>query len=376
MGGIFSSNPIINLDKLLFERDFSLVTKDETSMSRSIILKTTIDGKKCVMKLTNDSLPNDNSLEIERNIYELVKNELWLSPHFLSPLCIGSQKDTFIVAMKDPTKPQERLNALYEAWLFCRINLIHAQIKDDNVWVKLRQSLPNDLSIAEYMMFTNSQWKSLYRTVHYVITKEMNGEPLFKFLREKQNLTLSILQLIAIQVAQALTVLEFKRIMHNDLHFGNIFIETLNEPQTIYYHFPKITALKTNFVITIFDFDQGTTPKMYNKGLDSKCKISGQCNIPFLPKFDWYTFLSHLIAHCSHVPGIQIFQHKMLGDLYEPPAAKTVGLNSHFGLPCKCERVSSDGQKCEACTRFTEEDLKGVISPQLYFNQNTSVLNK
>lgn len=361
-----------SLNDLLASYEFKVLSA--TSMSDSIIVKTTAYGQKCVLKLTADSPLNNNSLQVERDIYELVKNKLSkLSPHFLAGIDIGESGDGAIINMRSSAKQNER--SLYERWILLRMNAIFADFPADGyAWNAFKRSAPplaqqSNHNFAEYLLLEPSM-QSKHRTVHYVLTKEMPGVPLGEFLKQR-NLPNNILEIIMIQLAQALSVLASKRIMHNDLHFGNIFVETFDQVQTIQYIFPRKLNFHTKFVVTIFDFDRGATPNIRNKGLDNiYCPLVGQCS-DYQPKFDWYTVLSHLISNAieNHMPSDQIRPFiQILGSLYEPrKQTPSIGSNAFFALPCKCTNVSSDGQRCESCER---SQLQSLISPEDYFLQH------
>jgi hypothetical protein len=83
---------------------------------------------------------------------------------------------------------------------------------------------------------------------------------------------------------------------HNDLHFGNIFVEDVGKEITLFFRIgqDKIIKVKTRYIPKIYDFDRGSiryfgVPR--NIGLDMMyCEDYGTCN-GINPKYDLYTFL-------------------------------------------------------------------------------------
>jgi hypothetical protein len=91
---------------------------------------------------------------------------------------------------------------------------------------------------------------------------------------------------------------------HNDLHFGNIFVEDLRTYTDFYFKVEdgKIIKVKTRYIPKIYDFDRGSilsplVPR--NIMLDyAYCKKVGTCNADS-PKYDLFTFITllhHIVA--------------------------------------------------------------------------------
>lgn len=89
---------------------------------------------------------------------------------------------------------------------------------------------------------------------------------------------------------------------HNDLHFGNIFVEDLRTYAHLYFKVEddKIIKVKTRYIPKIYDFDRGSilsplVPR--NIMLDiSYCQNVGTCNT-YSPKYDLYTFMALIAVH-------------------------------------------------------------------------------
>lgn len=93
-------------------------------------------------------------------------------------------------------------------------------------------------------------------------------------------------------------------LQHNDLHFGNIFVEELPAPVNLYYKTSsnQYVRLTTKYMIKIYDFDRGSSPHVQrNIFIDYFfCKKHGQCNAP-RSKVDIFNFLSSLYTYISYL---------------------------------------------------------------------------
>ncbi len=357
---------LLSLQQLLTTHEFTVVPR--SSQSDSVILKAIFNNKKYVLKLTTDSPENDNSLEVERLIYNLVSSLLANSPHFLVPVTIGMTKDKFILDMRSEyadSAPRQ----LFEKWVESRLNVIEKSATDNEIAdlkkFNRNNGLKTRLEIGERLLVQNEVWKTRFRNVHYVITPEMKGITLKAFLAQKK-LPNNILPIILIQLAQSLSAADDAHMMHNDLHAENVYIETLTTPKIISYIYPMHVNITVSYEVTIFDFDRSSTPSIENTGLSAYCVPFGQCTT-FQAKFDWFTILSHIMFHASdnYVPQVEIVSN-LLKKLYQAPSNHGIeGKNSFFGLPCKCERVEQG--VCVSCKRWEDDDFQSLISPREYF---------
>lgn len=111
------------------------------------------------------------------------------------------------------------------------------------------------------------------------------------------------------QIGYAFKVLLNLGIVHHDTHMENIFVDSYDELQNIYYMYEnKINNIRTRYVPKIFDFDQSYLKGEENLGLRNTalCKIHGICNT-FNQKWDLYRFLitfhSTLIYYLDRNPS-------------------------------------------------------------------------
>jgi hypothetical protein len=133
-----------------------------------------------------------------------------------------------------------------------------------------------------------------------LILEKSGGLTLNDFLINNNTKESDILS-IMIQIIYTLTIFEDKHLKHNDLHGGNIFIETLPDEISLFYAndvYGKANSylkLKTKYIAKIYDFDSSSV--YYNPSIPRNfsldfvyCNFAGQCN-GINPKFDLYTFL-------------------------------------------------------------------------------------
>ena len=91
------------------------------------------------------------------------------------------------------------------------------------------------------------------------------------------------------------------RLIHNDLHFNNIFVENLNKPETFYFHFgSKYIKMKTSFIAKIYDFDRSSVPgnlKVSHNLFAEKyfCRDFNQCN-KYSEKVDLWSVIYNLYS--------------------------------------------------------------------------------
>jgi hypothetical protein len=104
---------------------------------------------------------------------------------------------------------------------------------------------------------------------------------------------------------------------HNDLHFGNIFVEKLIKPMVIYFNIPEIgfVELYTDILIKIYDFDRSSIiypgiPRNYELDLEY-CEEYHTCNT-ISPKFDTFKVVSQFVEILKHEKEISIFSNEII----------------------------------------------------------------
>ena len=365
-------------------------TKDENSDS-VIVFGTYFDslknkiiknkkGKQVVLKLTHeltqDEKQRHNNLEIERDIYMFVKDDLsLLTPHFAKGILVGSCDLGSL--FQDPD------NALFNEdfkfkWETSRGYALYFNF-DDETKFKFRKKFKKmgqdnfekeqhriDLQFYQWLFQIHS--KKNPQKVHYVMTKQLEGTSLADFFSAQKNSKLTkedadeLDTSIAIQIAQALASAESKGFIHNNLHFKNIFVKTKKDDYfKINYTYPFEFTLRTKVFVTVFDYNksylEGTKE---NTLLTNKfCKQQGMCN-KFIKNYDWYVFLHFYVNNIQRKTILSLLLSK----------------NSHIQNTnlrgCLCIEQDSDLQ-CKKCINNVKEyeNLKSPLTflrEELYHN--------
>ena len=360
----------------LSKQKFHIHNKDSTSDSIVVFLRTLKTTQDAVLKISTASTKYDNSLEVEREVYNLVKTKLskW-SPHFLIPLHSGHCSDDEVVAMRNSKKKWER--EMYEQWIMLRNTAIEKELKDKGTsWGELLSGLPSnvnkksEMDVGKYLLQKHTVWKNKFRQMWFVLTPHLKDEPLNVFFSKlKRKLPTSSVRAIAIQLAQALSVFALHHVMSNDLHFGNVFIQTLNKPQTIEYTFPRKCTIKSKYFLTIYDFDRsyvegGTknTSLEPNPYFESLCKQYGECN-KYFPKTDWYSVLTSLVYFTQNEDIEDV-----LKNMYQEVEHLSIGKDAAFSRACTCQKLDP---KKRVCLKCKPKSLSRLITPRTYFLRNT-----
>jgi ankyrin repeat protein len=264
-----------NLDNLISNIKI-LSNEDKMSASESIIMFGTLNlgennSIEVAIKLSFETYEiENNSLDVEVCIYKNIVNTLIISnytPHLMSYL--GSYNCYDLILNDSDNK-----------------------ILNKEIDLLVRKN-PN----------LNTNKKRL------LILEKSSGITLNNFLKNKKTKESDILS-IMIQVIYTLIIFDDKHLKHNDLHGGNIFIETLPTEISLYYanntkgNETSYIELKTKYIAKIYDFDRGSV--YYNPAIPRNvmldvdfCNFVGECN-GLNNKFDLYTFLYVLLT--SHRP--------------------------------------------------------------------------
>ncbi len=334
-----------------------------------------------VFKITPDSNPNTNSLEVERDVYMFVKRVLSQStPHFAKGLEIGkcelqslfnSENDFFSTVFK-------------EKWIQLRGGSIYFNANEDqsltyNKYFN-RKYNPNE---RKQFKLDGTYFAKLYETVyeisteprfthiHYIMTSKMNGVSLSDYFTNHKiviDKDLNFELQICIQVAQALCAAEQEGFMHNDLHTGNVFIHKLNKFEDFHYTIPFEFTLRSQFFITIFDYDFSSYrggPE--NTSLTNLYKASTGASNDYVKNYDWYYFISWLMRDLESIR--KTFLRTYIGGTYGnyDPHFGNKGQFSYFGRACVCTeedktKEQNTANRCTKCQLNTTL-LDSFISP-------------
>jgi len=125
-----------------------------------------------------------------------------------------------------------------------------------------------------------------------------NSIQLYQWMRKFANVDnfMELYLPILFQILYCLCVLNVHKIMHNDLHSGNILISTLDKKVKLKYKVSGVNfEIKTQHIVYIFDWDrayiESLGPNPLNEG--ELCDTLNMCN-KWNPFYDLYTILCSL----------------------------------------------------------------------------------
>lgn len=161
------------------------------------------------------------------------------------------------------------------------INKLFARIADYEAHNKLKKQCVNTDNLRVGMLITQ---------------KPKNVQAL-QFSQFFTNYTLpnreAIIRPILFQLFYAIYIFQQHKITHNDLHDGNILVETLDEPVNLRYKIGDyIFNIRTNHKVYIFDWDLSYREPIKNDRLENiYCGMFAMCNV-----FDEYKDVEFIIS--------------------------------------------------------------------------------
>lgn len=97
---------------------------------------------------------------------------------------------------------------------------------------------------------------------------------------------------ILLQCLHALYVMEQFQINHNDMHLGNILVQTLDEPQCLSFQIGNNAfSFVTKYVPKFFDWDRGFAPVVNNPWFKDNLYKNLNIGDKFVPNRDYYQFV-------------------------------------------------------------------------------------
>jgi serine/threonine protein kinase len=351
--------------------------------SNSIIVRANYNDQAVVVKITAQSPKDNNSLDIERDLYLFVDKIVtpW-SPHFLGGIraqqCnLGELEGSTLFRNAEFTAQWNRL----------RGNLLLTEHKEPDTFIaesKIAQlkrefQLKNDL--GKWWEYVSQHTTVPYfRELHFIVTPRVDAKTVYEHLQSKNILSSTFDMHVAIQVAQALCVAQKFGFMHNDLHGGNIFVIEHATEKQFHYKFPFDFMLDSRYEVKIFDYDLSTLQneqikKTRNKALDnSLCDKIGACN-EFTPNYDWDLFLTvfvSILEQKRYTPLRSLVGGEFRSDLGPPFGGQ--GEQAMFGHDCRCVQVDEtkpqDDLRCVKCVR---ERNPNIASTPIMFLESKEV---
>ncbi len=361
-------------------------------VSNSIIVFGNYKSQKVAFKITAKSKPHNNSLDIERDVYMYVKNVMSLeTPHFASGISIGNCNVGDIMESKNPflkTTFAQKWKILRGAGILQKLEKSRNVHEITKLWIENEEAMlnPNELTIENFCEFLYNKYSVELNkeSMHYIMTEQMEGISLNKFFESNQNEIKSNRYFeheISVQIAQALCVAQLHNFMHNDLHFGNIFIKKRKVgDKPIEYLYPFKFSLDTNYFVTIFDFDfswyaDGKQNTYLNNGM---CAGYGTCS-KFTENFDWYFYLYCLIEKMNYYIRQTPLQ-SLLGDNFqEQPDFGNKGQYVMKGRPCICTAENIDQalntqERCIGECGIDTKTLNTIMNPCFFLRGQSTLL--
>jgi hypothetical protein len=236
-----------------------------TARRKSVVMKFFISNK---VLTTESSLNSQNRLVAEYNIYKLLVEQRIFKDgngaNFVRPIYGFVCNDQLIADMKTNTNRQVVV-----------LGFELEKLKEDKtgaVVCTITEHRPSSSSLEDYILN------------HNITTRDFVA--------------------IVFQIIHALYICEIYKLQHNDLHLGNILVDTAPVENEINYKCYDSVGGEHKFTIDIagmavpakimlFDWDYGTSELHRNAGLSSTCQSEGRCPT-FQPGFDIYVFIRKL----------------------------------------------------------------------------------
>jgi hypothetical protein len=248
-------------------------SKDKNSVSGTIIMRglimptnaDTVRGAESnvIIKTSYPSLlPFNNSLDVEKAIYENIISKL--------------------------------VNKSYTPGVISYLGTLNCKKYPEIPVSQLRKYTTEKKAIDDSRLYNTNNLPSL------LVLERSTGIQLEKFF----TLETTAKDLVPVIFIVIYTLWCFANIglRHNDLHFGNIFVEDVGKEITLFFHIErdKIIKVKTRYIPKIYDFDRGairysSVPRNVMLDVDF-CRRIGECN-GLNPKYDLFTFIYILHRH-------------------------------------------------------------------------------
>ena len=138
----------------------------------------------------------------------------------------------------------------------------------------------------------------LHYKYSFILTENMSKSILLSEWLHKKQEKQSIFTVL-FQISTAIYALNLMKIVHNDLHYENIFIQTLDHPENIIYYINgKEYSIISKYKIFIYDFDRVYCLKLKNNPYldDVFCNTYFQCN-EFHENLDFIKIVCYLFRY-------------------------------------------------------------------------------
>lgn len=294
------------------------------------VLKITIDPKDISPVLGEYGQESFLSLIYEQKVYEKVLQKCLAnkySPNFVGFLAAGkcswdNLRDSFltqyrtflsdIMCQRRKTVASARIG---EADVKCK------KVVDDLVSLitegEMKEGDPKKISL--YILATEKKGQISLGQYMKDIESENDRFPFDDRLSEKEKVMDEFLQ-IMFQICYNLKLMETLSLSHNDLHTGNIRIELLKDPRTLYYEYNGMYfKIRTRHVVYFYDWDNAYEASIMGKNPiinDTTPYYYSYRGDKFTRGFDYQSFIQSVAVSCPDFfnlflqPFIKIFSEE------------------------------------------------------------------
>ena len=263
---LFGSKKLV-INSILNENQKNSASDSIIGFGKYLKNNTLTDIKIAIKIACEGDVKNDNSLFVERYIYQnVVPKLLKETPNVVACVDILTCENLLEKSFEYQSKyglAKDLYNMMY------KLNLFDESCKDRPIYILMTER-SEGVKLYDFMM---EDYRDMEKT-------------------EKHNVMTQIL----IQMSYTLHIFEKNKFMHNDLHFGNIFITKLDKPIDYNIILPesgKEYTHKISYLLKIYDFDRSSFNNgkpMKNTRLETEhCGWLGDCN-KFQKNKDWFTF--------------------------------------------------------------------------------------
>ena len=246
---------------------------------------------------TNTKCNIDNliGIEYEINIYKYVIKPLIdrnICPNFIMYYSSGECSYENLRNMLAKNKPIPEENLIRNITMIANCLLFRPAINDDE-HIDFEPDIIPFNEEWRYNILINSTMKSFQTFLQYI---EIRGE---NFLNSKDPLFSKDLKIL-FQIFAGCYAMSLSKMVHNDLHLNNIFIENIEEQDVSYQFFGTYYTFRTDVKVKIYDFDNSYVQRFGPNPSISRylCDTYSYCNV-FTDNFDIITVLIKIFINIS-----------------------------------------------------------------------------
>ena len=218
----------------------------------------------------------------------------------------------------------------YSSGLHCTydnlLKILESGYKDKNIKLILNRNINHIINGEDRLSITNNYIEKLntdeinkdYR--FNIILNQQVPKPFKKFytwLRDVSDITL--VWPVIFQIGVACYSMSLSKLVHNDLHSGNIFITELPSTQITIYYINNIKyTINTKFKVYLYDFDRSYVKRFGENELLTKEFIDGRSNY-FIENLDIMKILCYVSRYfnISELISVKTDNKKLLNNIYD-----------------------------------------------------------